>query len=172
MKEEISKELLKQARNAFETACTLHDDQRLEVFLDNDKAKISDILEENDEIVYTPNKILCYQVYGHNFLEDEIAAWIDYARVIPTPSDDAPLPEPTDIEKSVRELEQQLALAKQVQNSQISSYEIFANLPADLLGVIEQQIIEYWWEAQEEENAKKLAMAQIEDALKEYYLKK
>jgi hypothetical protein len=35
----------------------------------------------------------------------------------------------------------------------------------DLLGSIEQQIIEYWWNAKEEENGKKLALAQIEEAI-------
>jgi hypothetical protein len=35
----------------------------------------------------------------------------------------------------------------------------------DLLGSIEQQIIEYWWSANEEENGKKLALAQINDAI-------
>lgn len=171
MKEEISKELLKQARNAFEIASTLRNDQRIEIFLDKDVAKISDILEQSDAIVYTPTKILCYEVHGHNFLEEEIATWINYARVLPTPLDDAPLPEPTDIEKSIREIEEKLALTKQVPKTQISSYEIFANLPMDLLGAIEQQIIEYWWEAKEEENAKKLAMAQIENALKNSTIK-
>lgn len=47
----------------------------------------------------------------------------------------------------------------------VSSYEVFASLPMDLLGSIEQQIIEYWWSAEEEENGKKLALAQIEEAL-------
>lgn len=35
----------------------------------------------------------------------------------------------------------------------------------DLLGTIEQQIIEYWWNADGEENGKKLALAQIDEAL-------
>ena len=45
MNEVIKKELLKHARNAFETACTLRDTQRIEVYLENGEAKSSDILE-------------------------------------------------------------------------------------------------------------------------------
>jgi len=44
---------------------------------------------------------------------------------------------------------------------------VFANLPVNLLGSIEQQIIEYWWSAKEEENGKKLATTQISEALQE-----
>ena len=38
-------------------------------------------------------------------------------------------------------------------------------MPVTLVGTIEQEIIEYWWNAKEEENAKKLALAQIKEAL-------
>ena len=48
----------------------------------------------------------------------------------------------------------------------ISSYEVFANMPMNLLGTIEQQIIEYWWGAKGEENAKSMALEQIEAGLK------
>jgi len=159
------KELLKLSRNAFETASTLQDDQRIEVYLYNGEPKSSDVLEENDEIVYTDGRVLCYQVYGHNYLEEEIKTWIDYARVIQQPTDEVPLAEPTDIEKSIREMINELAKAKGVQDADISSYEVFANLPVTLLGTIEQEIIEYWWNADEEENGKKLAIAQIEEAI-------
>lgn len=159
------KELLKHARNAFETASTLQDSQRIEVYLNNGEARISDVLEESDEILYTDGRLLCYQVYGHNFLEEEIKTWIDYARVIQQPTDETPLAEPTDIEKSIREMIVDIAKAKGIQGEEVSSYEVFANLPVNLLGTIEQEIIEYWWSADEEENGKKLALAQIEEAI-------
>ena len=163
--ESVKKELLKHARNAFETASTLRDNQRIEVYLENEEAKSSDILEDNEEIVYTPQKKLCYSVHGYDYLEDEIKTWIDYARVIEQPTDDAPLSEPTDIEKSIRDLVDDIAKRNGMQRDAVSSFEVFANLPVNLLGTIEQQIIEYWWNAKEEENAKKLALAQIEEAL-------
>lgn len=166
--EELKQALLKLARNAFETASTIRENERIEVYLDNGIPKESDIMDESEEIVYTPNKILCYQVYGYDYLEDEIKTWIDYARVIPQPTDDTPMPEPTDIEKSIREMIEDLAKARGVKKEEVSSYEVFANLPVTLLGNIEQQIIEYWWSAKEEENAKKLAMAQIDEGLQVY----
>lgn len=164
-KELITQELLKQARNAFETASTIRDNQRIEVYLQDGIAKVSDVLDENEEIIYSPNKILCYEIQGYDYLEDEIKAWIDSARVSRETTDENPLPEPTNIEKSIRELIEEIAKNKGVLSEQISSYEVFANLPIDLLGSIEQQIIEYWWSADEEENGKKLAQKQIEDAL-------
>lgn len=166
--EKIKEALLKHARNAFETASTLHDSERIEVYLDNEIPKTSDVLDENEEIIYSPGKILCYQVYGHNHLEEEIKTWIDYARIIPQPKDNIPMPEPTDVEKSIREMIGDLAKAMGVNKEEISSYEVFANLPVTLLGNIEQQIIEYWWSAKEEENAKSLALHQIEEALRAF----
>ena len=163
--EKKKKELLNNERNAFEIACTLHENERVEVYLDNDEAKMSNVMDESEEILYTPNKFMCYQVYGHNFLEDEIKAWIDYARVIQTPLEGEILPEPTDVEKSIRELIETLAKKNGVAIENVSSYEVFANLPMTLLGTIEQEIIEYWWSAKEEENAKILAEAQINEAL-------
>lgn len=164
-KNELKTELLKQARNAFETACTIRDNERIEVYLLDGAAQVSDVLQERDEIVYGPGRVLCYQVHGHNYLENEIKTWIDYARVIQQPSEEQPLPEPTDIEKSIRELIRGIAKQKGVHPDEVSSFEVFANLPMDLLGSIEQKIIEYWWSADEEENGKILAMAQIEEAL-------
>lgn len=166
-KETLTQDLLKHARNAFETASTIHDNQRIEVYLNDGKPKTSDILDEGDEIVYTPTRILCYQVHGYDYLEDEIKTWIDFARKLQQPKDDGmPLPEPTDVEKSIRELIDEIAKRNGVNREAVSSFEVFANLPIDLLGTIEQQIIEYWWSADEEENGKKLALAQIEEALK------
>ena len=164
--EALKKELLKHARNAFETASTLRENQRIEVYLSSGEPKISSILEEDEEIVYTPQRVLCYQVFGHDFLEEEIKTWIDYARKIPQPTDEIPLPEPTDVEKSIRDLILDIAKRNGVPADEVSSYEVFANLPMNLLGTIEQQIIEYWWSANEEENGKKLALEQIEEALK------
>jgi len=160
--ESLKSALLKQARNAFETACTLRDSERIEVYIYHGEIRTTDVLEENDEILYGGDRVLCYRVYGHDYLEGEIKTWIDYARVIPQPTDDMPLPEPTDVEKSIRELIGELAKAKGVDRDAISSYEVFANLPVDLLGTIEQQIIEYWWGAEGVENGKTLALEQIE----------
>jgi hypothetical protein len=167
-KDKIKNELLKLARNAFELASTLRDTERVEVYLLEGIPTMTDVLEESDNIIYGPNRILCYQIYGYDYLEDEIKTWIDYARVIRQPTDDMPLEEPTDIEKSIRELISELAKEKGVKSEDISSYEVFANLPVNLLGSIEQQIIEYWWSAKEEENGKKLAIEQIDEALISY----
>jgi hypothetical protein len=163
--DEIKSELLKLARNAFELASTLRENERIEVYLLDGIPTVTDVLEESDNILYGPNRILCYQIYGYDYLEDEIKTWIDYARVIQQPTDEMPLAEPTDIEKSIRELISELAKEKGIKNEDISSYEVFANLPVNLLGSIEQQIIEYWWSAKEEENGKNLASKQIDEAL-------
>lgn len=164
-KEQLKEKLLKLARDTFERASTLKEDQRIEVYIHDGVPTVSDILEESDTILYGPNRTLCYQVYGYPYLEEEIKTWIDYARIIPQPTDDIPLPEPTDIERSIRELIDDLAKNRQAEKEQISSYEVFANLPVNLLGSIEQQIIEYWWSAKEEENAKQLALTQIDEGL-------
>lgn len=166
--EKLKEELLKLSRDAFERASTIKEDERIEVYLLDGTPKVSDILEESDTIIYGPNRILCYQVYGYPHLEEEIKTWIDYARVIPEPTDEMPLPEPTDIEKSIREMIDELAKGKQVPTDAISSYEVFANLPVNIIGTIEQEIIEYWWSAKEEENAKKLAISQIDEGLEVY----
>jgi len=163
--ETVKSNLLKEARNAFETASTLRENQRIEVYLSDSDVKISDTLEESDELIYSPNRILCYQVYGYDYLEAEIKTWIDYAREIKQPQEGVPLPEPTDIEKSIRELIDELAKNSGVLKEEVSSYEVFANLPVNLLGTIENEIIEYWWSANEEENGKKLALEQIEEAI-------
>ncbi|MBU1657923.1 hypothetical protein KKG72_02590 [bacterium] len=160
------KELLKHARNAFETASTLNNNQRIEVYLQNGEVKSTEILDENDAMVYSQNKILCYQIDGYEYLEDEIKTWIDYARVIQQPTNETPLHEPTDIETAIRELIHEIAKRNTMQKDMVSSYEVFANLPMDLLGTIEQQIIEYWWNAEKKENGKKLASAQIDAALR------
>ena len=167
-KDQLKEELLKMARNAFEEASTLRDNERLEVYLLDGIPMMSEVLDEHDTIIYGPNRILCYQVYGYDYLEEEIKTWIDYARVIKQPTDEMPLEEPSDIEKSIREMISELAQSRGLKNENISSYEVFANLPVNLLGSIEQQIIEYWWGAKEEENAKKLALTQIDEGLRDY----
>jgi len=163
--EQIKRKLLKLAKEAFETACTFKENQRMEVYLLDGEPTLSDVLEEEDEIIYGPNRILCYQIYGHDYLEPEIKSWIDLARIIEQPADEQPLPEPTDIEKSIRELAGEIAAAKGKEPLEISSYEVFANMPMDLLEQIESAIIEYWWQGDVEENGKLLASAQIEEAI-------
>ena len=163
--ETLKTQLLKLARNAFETACTLREDQRIEVYLNDNVPMTSGVLGENDALLYGGGRVLCYRVYGHDYLEGEIKTWIDYARIIPQPTDETPLPEPTDIEKSIRELIGDIARRNGVQKDEVSSFEVFANLPMDLLGSIEQQIIEYWWNAEGLENGKTLALEQIDRAI-------
>ncbi|MCH9812904.1 MAG: hypothetical protein K0U47_03060 [Epsilonproteobacteria bacterium] len=165
--ESLEKELLKLAYDAFERATTMQPQMRLEVYLENQTPKMTSRLSEEEEIVYGPTKIRCYQISGHNHLEEEIVSWIDMARIIPQPTDDTPLPEPTAIESAIREMVLELAKNKSVSPDTISSYEVFANMPMTLLGEIEQKIIEFWWDGAEEENAKLLAKAQIQEALHE-----
>ncbi|MEA1920063.1 MAG: hypothetical protein U9N52_09505 [Campylobacterota bacterium] len=164
-KEQQKRKLLKLAKEAFERACILRDTQRIEVYLLEGRPEISDVLEEDEEIIYGENRVLCYQIYGHDHLEPEIKTWIDIARIIEQPSEGMPLPEPTEIELSIRDLAGELALARGVASEEISSNEVFANLPFDLLEQIENAIIEFWWQGAEDENAKILAKEQIEAAV-------
>ena len=157
--------LLKLARDAFERASTLHTDERIEVYLDGDEPKISNVLDKKESIIYSKNKILCYEIHGYDYLEEEIKTWIDYARQAVKNKTQA-APEPTPLENSIYELAQEIAKNSARKEEEISSYEIFANMPMNLLGTIEQEILEYWWNAKEDENAKKLAQAQIREALK------
>jgi len=52
-----------------------------------------------------------------------------------------------------------------VSKDEISSYEVFANLRMEQIEQIEHAVIEYWWDNKEVENAKTLALAQINEAL-------
>lgn len=167
-KDQIRRKLIKLAKEAFETACTITEDKRIEVYLLDGKPERSDILYEDDEIVYGPNRILCYQVFGHDYLEPEIKTWIDLAREIPEPKEDEPTPEPTEIEKSIREMVNDLAKTRGVHPDDINSFEVFANLPVDALEQIESAIIEYWWDNKEEEDGKTLATAQIDEAIADF----
>lgn len=156
MNENIRNDILKQAKSAFERACTLRENERLEVYLYDGAVKTSDVLNEDEKIVYSPNRILCYQVWGHDYLEEEIRAWIDQARLEINPKP---------LEESIVETAAKVAAAKGLTPDEISSNEVFANLTMDQLEQIEHAIIEYWWDNKEIENAKSLALDQINEAL-------
>lgn len=156
MNENLRSEILKQAKSAFERACTLRENERIEVYLYDGAVKMSDVLGEEEKIVYSPNRILCYQVWGHDYLEEEIRAWIDQARLEISPKP---------LEESIVETAAKVAAAKGVSVEEVSSYEVFANLRMDQLEQIEHAIIEYWWDNKEVENAKSLALDQINEAL-------
>lgn len=157
MNENLKSELLKQARVAFEHSCTLRDNERLEVYIYDGIVKTSDVLTDDHTIIYTPTRILCYQVWGHDYLEDEILAWIDYARIEVNPKP---------LEESIIETLNKIATSKSVSKDEISSHEIFANLRMEQIEQIEHAIIEYWWDNKELENAKSLALEQINTALR------
>jgi hypothetical protein len=163
MNDSIRSEILRHARAAFERACTLRESERIEVYLYDGKVKTSDPLGENEKMLYSPNRILCYQVWGHDYLEEEIRAWIDQARREITPKP---------LEESIIETALKVAAIKGLTPDDVSSYEIFANLKMDQLEQIEHAIINYWWENKEIENAKSLALEQIDEALKEVDLKR
>lgn len=157
MNENLKSEVLKQAKIAFEHSCTLRDNERLEVYIYDDKVILSEVLTDDHTIIYTPNRILCYQVWGHDYLEDEICAWIDHARTEFNPKP---------LEESIVETLGKIAAAKGVSLDEINTNEVFANLRMDQIEQIEHAIIEYWWDNKEVENAKSLALAQINEALK------
>jgi len=156
MNENLRSDVLKHARAAFERACTLRENERIEVYLYDGAVKTSDVLGEEEKIVYSPNRVLCYQVWGHDYLEEEIRAWIDQAR-----TEISPKP----LEESIIETLDKLAITKGIPKEEISSYEVFANLRMDQLEQIEHAIIDYWWDNKEVENAKSLALEQINEAL-------
>jgi hypothetical protein len=156
MNENLKSEVLKHAKAAFERACTLRENERIEVYLYDGTVKTSDVLGEEEKIVYSPNRLLCYQVWGHDYLEEEIRAWIDQARTEINPKP---------LEESIVETLHKVAAAKGISPDEVSSYEVFANLRMDQLEQIEHAIIEYWWDNKEIENAKSLALEQINEAL-------
>ncbi|MFA5215759.1 hypothetical protein [Sulfuricurvum sp.] len=156
MNENLRSEIVKHAKAAFERACTLRENERIEVYLYDGSVKTSDVLNEDEKIVYSPNRILCYQVWGHDYLEEEIRAWIDHARLEVSPKP---------LEESIIETLNKVAASKGVTPEEITSYEVFANLKMDQLEQIEHAIIEYWWDNKEVENAKSLALVQINEAL-------
>lgn len=157
MHENLRNDLIKHAKVAFERACTLRENERIEVYLNDGDVKVSDVLGEDEKILYTPTRILCYQVWGHDYLEEEIRAWIDQAR-----AEISPKP----LEESIIETLNAVAASKGLTPEEITSAEVFANLKMDQLEQIEHAIIEYWWDNKEVENAKSLALEQINEALK------
>lgn len=157
MNENLRSEILKHARVAFERTCTMRDNERIEVYVYDGIVKTSDVLSQEHTIIYTPNRILCYQVWGHDYLEAEIRAWIDHARLEINPKP---------LEESIIETLNKIAASKGVIPDEISSSEVFANLKMDQLEQIEHAIIEYWWDNKEVENAKSLALVQINEALR------
>lgn len=157
MNENLRNDLIKHAKVAFERACTLRENERIEVYLNDGDVKVSDVLGEDEKILYTPTRILCYQVWGHDYLEEEIRAWIDQAR-----AEISPKP----LEESIIETLNAVAASKGLTPEEITSAEVFANLKMDQLEQIEHAIIEYWWDNKEVENAKSLALEQINEALK------
>ena len=95
-------------------------------------------------------------MWGHDYLEEEIRAWIDQARLEIHPKP---------LEESILETLDKVAKSKGITNEEVSSYEVFANLRMDQLEQIEHAIIEYWWDNKEVENAKSLALDQINEAI-------
>lgn len=158
---QLENSLLKLAKQAFETASTLALSQRIEVYVQGGRPRISDILDPADEILYGPDSMLCYQVYGYDDLEDEIKAWIDQAR-LPV-EEDHPV-EPTELEKAILDVTAKIARTKGVTPESVSSYEVFANLSVDLLEQIEHAILEYWWHGADGENGRRLALQEIRAA--------
>ncbi|MDP2850818.1 MAG: hypothetical protein Q8O20_07065 [Sulfuricurvum sp.] len=157
MNENLRNDLIKHAKVAFERACTLRENERIEVYLNEGTVKVSDVLGEDENILYGQNRILCYQVWGHDYLEEEIRTWIDQAR-----AEISPKP----LEESIIETLNAVAASKGLTPEEITSAEVFANLKMDQLEQIEHAIIEYWWHNKEVENAKSLALEQINEALK------
>ncbi len=156
MNENLRSDILKHARLAFERACSLRENERIEVYLYDGAVRTSDVLGEEETMVYSPNRILCYQVWGHDYLEEEIRAWIDHSRLET---------EPGTLEQSILETLRKIAQNKGVSPDDVSSYEVFANLRMEQIEQIEHAIIDYWWDNKEVENAKSLALEQINEAL-------
>ncbi len=158
MHDTLRHEALKHARAAFERASTMRDNERIEVYLYDGALITSDVLSEDETIVYSPNRIRCYQVWGHDYLEEEIRAWIDQSRLEI---------DPKPLEQSIIETLHQIAQSKGVSPDEVSSYEVFANLKVQQIEQMEHAIIDYWWDNKEVENAKTLALAQIDEALQQ-----
>ena len=155
MNANLKSEVLKQAKLAFEQACTMSDTQRLEVYVYEGKVITSEVLSSEHSIPYTAERVLCYQVWGHDYLEGEIIAWIDQARQEITPKP---------LEESIVDTLHTIAKTKGTHPDSISSAEVFAHLRMDQLEQMEHAIIEYWWDNKEVENGKTLALHQINEA--------
>jgi hypothetical protein len=169
-KKNLQKRLIKVAKEAFEQASTLSTGKRIEVYYEKmaDKITISPPLEQNETILYDNNRIVCYVIDGNATLEDEIKTWIDIARDISTINDKEGVSEPTDVEEAIRSLADEIANTRSLLPQQVSSYEIFANLPFNLIEKIESSILEFWWYGDEDEDSGKyLALNQINEAVEE-----
>ncbi len=156
MSEAIKKSALKEANLAFKQASTLKDDERIEVYLDGEEVKRSDVMGPREEILYGDGRIMLYQVFGNGYLEEEIRAWIDQARAEE---------DPQGLAENIREKLELIVKQTGKTPDTVSSNEIFANLSLNVIEQIETAILDYWWDNEEEENGKKLALLQIEEAL-------
>lgn len=156
MSETIRKSALKEANLAFKIAATLGDDQRIEVYLEGDEVKRSDVMGPKEEILYGDDRCMLYQVFGNGYLEEEIRAWIDQARLEENPRG---------LAENIREKLELVCKQTGKVPEMISSNEIFANLSLNIIEQIETAILDYWWDNEEEENGKKLAKLQIDEAL-------
>ncbi len=153
---ELEKKALKQASEAFRMACGIKEDERIEVYYEKESVKTSPVMDEKECLIYDDGRILLYQIYGNSYLEDEIAAWIDQARSEETPQG---------VAQSVCEMAADIAKAGGRELDSISANEVFANLPLSVIEQIEDNILEYWWENEEEEDGKRLALEQISEGL-------
>lgn len=156
MSETIKKSALKEANLAFKIAATLGDDERIEVYLEGDNVKRSDVMGPREEILYDDGRILLYQVFGNGYLEEEIRAWIDQARMEENPQG---------LAENIREKLELIVKQTGKTAETISSNELFANLSLNVIEQIETAILDYWWDNQEDESGKKLALLQIEEGL-------
>jgi hypothetical protein len=159
MNEAIQKTALKEANTAFQMACTLREEERIEVYTENGAVLRSSVLKEDEMIAYGKERVLLYRVFGNDYLEAEIRAWIDQAR-----SEEHPEGLALNIKETLELIVKQTG---KLPNS-VSSNEIFATLSLNVIEQIETAILAYWWENKEEENAKSLAAAQIAEALKDH----
>lgn len=155
-REMMKKKILREAREAFKLACTLREDHRVEVYLEKENVRRSGVMGPKDEILYQGERVMLYQVFGNDYLEEEIRTWIDQAR-----SEEAPQGLAKNIQDAVATISKQTGKKANA----ISSNEVFANLSLNIIEQIETAILEYWWENGEEENGKILALGQIEAAL-------
>jgi hypothetical protein len=153
--EDLKKTLLKEAQKAFKSASTYDEDTRIEVYYEEGKIK-SDRLSDMETLVYNDSRILCYQVYGNRQLEEEIVVWIDMARKEE---------QKEGMGEIVQELVEAISKARGIAKESVSSYEVFANLPLSMISEIEEKILNYWWDTSDAENAKALALTQIDEAL-------
>jgi len=156
-KENLIKQALKEAQTAFKLSCTIKEEERVEIYLEGENVKRSNVMGPKDEILYNDGRVLLYQVFGNDYLEDEIRSWIDQARIEANP---------TGLAENIQEKLELISKQTGKEPEAVTSNEIFANLSLNVIEQIETAILDYWWENEEEENGKSLALFQIEGALK------